>query len=138
MIDTPVIPNRQIIRILPSVTDLQVMVLNNELHKPVQGSSALFLRQSVDLLDMVSNPKNGLPSCDWVCANHRMNGLQVSAHVLWGSTRFTVELETVLLGAEAKAGLCISGCKAFEELLVRLGKPIIQLIPRCPQSIYDL
>ena len=97
------------------------MVLDNQLNKPVQGPLALFLSQSIDLLDVVSDAKYRFPTSDWVGADHRMDGLQVCADILGSTAGFGVELETVLLGAEAKAGLCISGCKAFEELLVRLG-----------------
>lgn len=42
MIHTPIIPNRQIIHILPPLADLQVVILHDQLNKPVQRMLALF------------------------------------------------------------------------------------------------
>jgi hypothetical protein len=35
MVDTSVVPNGEIIRILPSVTNLDVMILRNQCHEPI-------------------------------------------------------------------------------------------------------
>jgi hypothetical protein len=135
MINTSIIPNCEIIRILPPMTDLQIMILDNQLNEPVQGPLALFLGQPIDLLDVVPYAKYRFPASDWVGANYGMDGLQVCADVLRSPAGFGVELETVLLGAEAEAGLCVGGCEAFEELLVWLGETIVKFIPRCPERI---
>lgn len=129
MINTSIIPNREIVRILPPMPDLQIMVLDNQLNEPVQGPLALFLGQSIDLLDVVSYSKYRFPASDWVGANHGMDSLQVCADVLGSTAGFGVELKTVLFGAETEAGLCVGGCEAFEELLVWLGETIVKFIP---------
>ena len=74
MIHAPIIPNRQIIHILPPLADLQIVILHNQLHKPVQSMLALFLGQPVDLLHVVANCEDRLPACHWVGSNHGVLG----------------------------------------------------------------
>lgn len=44
MIDTPVVPNRDVILRLPAKTYLQIVVLYNQTHKPVEKVAALLVR----------------------------------------------------------------------------------------------
>jgi len=43
MVNTPVIPNRHVILGLPTETHLQVVILHNQTHKPVEKVAALFV-----------------------------------------------------------------------------------------------
>lgn len=54
--------------------DLQIVVFDNQIHKPIQQSPALLLRQPVDTLDMMPDSEDGLPACDRVRANDGMDG----------------------------------------------------------------
>ena len=36
MINAPVIPNRHIVRILPAISDLQIVIVHNQPHEPLQ------------------------------------------------------------------------------------------------------
>lgn len=36
VVNTPVVPNRYIIRILPAMSNLQVVIFHNQLHEPFQ------------------------------------------------------------------------------------------------------
>lgn len=129
MIHTSIIPNREIIRILPPMTDLQIMVLDNQLNEPVQGPLTLFLGQPVDMLDVVSNAKYRFPASYWVGADHGMHSLQVCANILGSAAGFGIQLETVLFSAEAEAGLRIGSCETFEKLLIWLGETIVEFVP---------
>lgn len=51
---------------------MQIMVLDDKIHKPLEQMSALLLRDSVHLLDVRADSKYTLPTCDWVGANHRV------------------------------------------------------------------
>lgn len=70
--------------------DLQIMILDDQLHEPVQSPPALFLRQSIDLLDVVAYAENGLPARDRVRADHGMYGLKFCADVLGSSAGLAV------------------------------------------------
>ena len=64
----------KIVRIPPLMPDLQIVVFDNQTHKPIQQSPALLLRQPVDALDMMPYSEDGLPACDRVRANDGMDG----------------------------------------------------------------
>lgn len=90
MIHASVIPNRQIIHVLPLMSDLQVMVFDNQLHKPIQCLLTLFFRQSIDVLHMVPDSKDGLPSSNGVRADHGMDGRKRVANVLGRTARLGI------------------------------------------------
>ena len=52
MVDAPVVPDGEIVGVLPAVTDLQVVVVGDEVDEPFQGVLALELGEAVDLLDL--------------------------------------------------------------------------------------
>ena len=62
----------KIIWVLPPEAHLQIMVLDDKIHKPLKQMSALLLRDSVHLLDVRADSKYTLPTCDWVGANYRV------------------------------------------------------------------
>ena len=87
MIDTAIVPNRKIVDVLPAVTDLEIVVLNDQLDEPVQEVSRLIFRKAVNVLDMVSNREHTLPPRDWVGANYWMNGFKDVADILGRASR---------------------------------------------------
>jgi hypothetical protein len=55
MVHAAVILDCQIIRVLLPMTDLQVVILRDELKKPVTRVGTLFLSETVDVLPVVTN-----------------------------------------------------------------------------------
>lgn len=58
VVNTPVVPNGNIIHILPLEADLQIMVFDDELDEPVKEVLALLIREAMDALDVVSDSKH--------------------------------------------------------------------------------
>ena len=58
MVHTSVVPYSKIVLILPPMTDVEIVVLDNQLHKPIQRMLALFFGQAIDLLDVVTDSKD--------------------------------------------------------------------------------
>jgi hypothetical protein len=99
----------KIVRIPPLMPNLQIMVIDDQTHKPIQQSPALLLRQPDDTLDMMPHCEDGLPACDRVRANDGMDGAELRADVLGGAARRCVQLEAVGVGGFVEAGLGV-GC----------------------------
>ena len=74
MIHTPIIPNRQIISILPAMPNLQIMILGNQLYKPVERMAGFLFSEPVDVLHVVADREYGFPACDGVGADHGVCG----------------------------------------------------------------
>jgi hypothetical protein len=55
MVHAAVILDCQIIRVLLPMTDLQVVILRDELKKPATRVGTLFLSETVDVLPVVTN-----------------------------------------------------------------------------------
>ena len=107
MIHTPVIPDGEIILVLPSVSDLQVVVIDEQSHEPVEQRLTLQLSHVVDLPDVVSDGENALPAGDGVGADHGVDGLEKLADVLGCAALTAVEVEAVLVGGLVEARLHI-------------------------------
>jgi hypothetical protein len=88
----------KIVWILPLESDLQIMVLHNQRLEPLERVLALAVAQPIDLLDVVANGEDGLPSSHRVGADDWVNGLEDVAHVLGRTPLLAVELKAVLLG----------------------------------------
>jgi hypothetical protein len=99
----------KIVRIPPLMPNLQIMVIDDQTHKPIQQSPALLLRQPDDALDMMPHCEDGLPACDRVRANDGMDGAELRADVLGGAARRCVQLEAVGVSGFVEAGLGV-GC----------------------------
>ena len=74
MVNTPVIPNRYVIRILPAMSDLQIMILHDQPHEPLEQRLRFQRRHVIDVLHVLADCEDGFPACDRVCADHRVNG----------------------------------------------------------------
>lgn len=118
MIHTPVIPNRQIIRILPSVSYLEIMIIGHQSDKPLKQMLALSLCHVIHLLNMVPESEDRLPPSNRVCAHNGMDGLEDFSNVFGCPTRFGVDLESILLGGGIEARLGIGGREGLKKFLV--------------------
>lgn len=110
MIHASIIPNRQVIHILPTKPDLKIMVLNDELDEPIEEPLALGLGEPVDALHVVADGEHALPPRYGVRADHRVDGLEDLASVLGRAARRRVDLEVVPLGGFVEGGLRVVRC----------------------------
>jgi hypothetical protein len=110
MIHTPIIPNREIIRILPPVSYLQIMIIHHKSQEPVQYAFTLSFSQSINFLHVVAECENALPAGDGVGAHDRVDGFEDFADVFGGAAGLGIDLETILLGRFVEFRLCVGCC----------------------------
>jgi hypothetical protein len=66
------------------------VVIEDEPYEPVKQMLALLLRDLVDVLDMSANREYGLPPCDGIRADNRMNCFQLRTYILGSTASFVV------------------------------------------------
>jgi hypothetical protein len=110
MIHTPIIPDRKIIRILPSMSDLKIMIIHHESQKPVQYAFTLPFCKSIDFLHMVSESEDALPASDGVGAYDGVDGFEDFADVFGGAAGRGIDLEAILLGCFVEFWLRVGCC----------------------------
>lgn len=110
------------------MTDLQIVVLRNQLDEPIQRAFAFLFGELVDLGDVMPDTEDGLPPCDWVCTNDRVCCHELSTDVLWRATGLAIQFEAVFFGGSAEAGLRVCCCELVEKFLVRFRKPVVKLV----------
>lgn len=129
VIDTTIIPNGEIVDVVPTVTDLQVMILHNQADEPVQEVLGLVVGQPVDVLDVVAHGEHGLPARHGVGAHYRVDGFEYVADVLGGSSGRREELEVVLLGGCVEVWLGVV-CRERVEEAPECGRDaVVELVP---------
>lgn len=104
------------------------MVLNNKSHKPVKKMAALLLGDTVDLLYVRTDSEDTLPTGDRVSADDRVLSDKLFSNVLRRATRARVDVEIIAFGNFVEAGLRICCGQALQELLVRFGYTVVNLI----------
>lgn len=112
------------------------MAVVNEIQEPLQQLLALFIGETVDVLNMTANREDALPSGHGVGSDNGVNCLELSAHVLRGSTRLVIQLEAGALSNVTKAGLLKGSSQRLKEFLVRLADAVIDFIARGPEGVY--
>lgn len=110
----------KIIRVLPSEAHLQIVILDNQIHEPLQQVVALLLGDSVYFLDVRSHGEYTLPTRDWVSAYNRVLGAKLFSNVLGSAAWARVNFEVVVLSNLIEARLSVCCSKTFQEFLVRL------------------
>ena len=105
VINTPVVPNRYIIRILPAMSNLQVVIFHNQLHEPFQQRFRFQGRHFIDVLHVAADCEDGFPPCDRVSANDGMDGGEFFANVVGGAARVGVEFEVTSFSSLIKLRL---------------------------------
>ena len=68
--------------VVPLEADLQIMILSDHTKELIKQVSALTISQTVDVLDMMTNSEEGLPSSDGIGANDRVLCGELAADVL--------------------------------------------------------
>ena len=130
-----VVPNCEVIDILPFVADLQVMIFHNKLNEPVEKVARLGFAKSIDLLDVMARTEDALPACDGVCADHWVDGFEELANVLRRTALGAVDLEAIPLGSIVKSWLSVCCGQSLEKLLEWLRNPVVDLVAGSPQSV---
>ena len=118
MIHTPIVPNRHVVWIRPPMPHLQVVILHNHLHEPVQQVPALGGTEAVDALAVLADGEDGFPARDRVRADDRVLGTEVGADVFGRAAGPGEEGEVVSGGGFAEARLGVGCREGVEEFLV--------------------
>lgn len=105
VINTPVVPNRYIIRILPAVSDLQVVIFHNQLHEPFQQRFRFQGCHVIDVLHVGADCEDGFPPGNRISANDGMDGGEIFANVVGGAAGVGVEFEVICFGRLIKLRL---------------------------------
>jgi hypothetical protein len=100
------------------VSNLQIVVLCDELHEPIERFGAFFLGEAVDVLHVVADCEDELPARDGIGTNHWMYGAEACANILECSTRLRVEFKAIICCGAIEARLGVGGGQTFEESLV--------------------
>jgi hypothetical protein len=61
-----IVPNCDIVRILPPKPDLSIVVVHQQLLEPLEHICTFFLGQAVDMADVSADREDALPACDWI------------------------------------------------------------------------
>lgn len=138
VIDAAVVPDGEVINIFPPVTNLYVMVLDNETDKPIQEVLGLVLRETVDMLDMVAHGEHGLPASHRVGAHYRVDGLEDLTDILGGAARRGKQLEAVLVGCCVEVWLGVVCRERVEEAPECWRDPVIELVAGSPEGIWRI
>lgn len=69
------------------------MIVLQKFLEPVKEHVAFLFGHIVDELTVLANGVKTAPACDGMCSNYGMYCFQLTADVLFGSTRFLVETE---------------------------------------------
>lgn len=117
-----------VVRVVPLEPNLQIVVLVNQVQKPVQQLGTLLLGQTVDVPDVPTDGEDALPTRHRVRPHDRVNGLELGADILWRASWLVVELEARCLGDLLKARLLKRGRQGLEELLVWFADTVVDLI----------
>lgn len=107
---TPVIPNRQIILVLPLQPSLQIMTIRDNTQQLLQHLLTLISMQLVNLFRKRTKRENALPSRNRIRPNNGMHSSETAADVGGGSARAFMNLYFV--------GICVGGT---EEAVAREG-----------------
>lgn len=138
MVHTPVIPDGEIIRVLPLVADLQIVVIDEQSHEPCEESLTLLLSHVVNLGNVMAECEDGLPARDGVGADDGVDGFEELADILGSTALSSEELEAVLLGGLVEARLGVGGGQGVEEFLVWFRDAVVQFVAGGPEGVYDL
>jgi hypothetical protein len=114
---------------------LEVVVLSDHAEELVEKVVRLALGETIDVLNVVTNSKDGLPASDWIGADNRVFGGEFITNVERVTARISVELELLVLGGLSEERLGVGGGKAIKELLVGWGETVIDFVSGCPESV---
>lgn len=113
------------------------MVLCDHRQELLQQRFGFVCVQLVDVLWERPDGKDALPPRDGVGADDGVHGLEARSDVQRVAALALIELDRVgvIPGCSVEAVADESGGEAFKELLVGLREPVVDLVPRSPESV---
>jgi len=130
-----VVPNSKIVLTVPLESALQVMVLSDHTEELIEEMIGFTLGETIDMLYMMANSEDSLPSGNRVGADDWVLSGELLADVEWVATSLRVELESLVTSGLSEERLGVGGGKTIEELLVGRGETIVNFVAGCPKSI---
>lgn len=122
--------------ILPSMTKLRVVLLNDHLQEPVLQSATLIGCYVVDLRNVVTYREEALPSRHRVGSHHWMGRCQGCADIVGRATRRRVQFEALFACNRRKTGLRECCREGFEEFAVGWGDLVVDLAGGRPDCVF--
>lgn len=121
----------------PFESDLQIMTLNDNRFELLQQLLRLNLVQLIDILRERPQSKDTLPPRHRVRPHNRMNSHQLIPNIERTSSRLSVYLVILRISLRRfdEAITHERRCQSFEEFLVLLREPVVELVPRCPEGV---
>lgn len=132
---TPIIPNRNIILTLPLEPDLQIMIIHQQLSKPLQQILAFVAREAVDVGNVCADGEDAAPARHGVGADDGVHGFEHRARVEGRAARLVVELETAALGGFVEVGLREGAGELRDEGLPEGGEAVVDFVARGPHCV---
>ena len=150
---TPVVPNGDIVDVLPTEPDLQVVVVFQKLLEPRQEHIAFLLRYAVDELAVLADGVQTLPAGDGIGSNDRVFGIsalcvlgvtsglkltdrfELTTSVLSCPTRLLVKLEATSLSCSDEVRSPKGAGETFEEFLHWRRDAVVQFVSGGPQCV---
>ena len=114
-----VIPDSNIIHIMPFKSDLQIMIIFEQLFEPLQEHRALFFGHAVNELGMLADRIYTLPARDRICTNDGMDSFEFATNVFRRSSLLFVELEVASLGRLNEIWAAKGARKSLQKFLNR-------------------
>lgn len=128
MVHAAIIPDGDIAHIDPLVAHLHVVVLEDQVQKPIHQGLGFGGGHVVDVADVLPDGIHRLPPSDRIGADDWVCGGEVLADVKWGAARGGVQGEIASLGGLVQLGLGAVHGEGFEEALVGGGEPVVKLV----------
>ena len=88
-----IVPDGNVVYVVPVESDLQIMIILEKFLKPLQSHTALLFGQAVDELAVLADWVETLPAGDRICPDDRMGSLEIATDILSGTARLLVQLE---------------------------------------------
>lgn len=135
MVDGAVVPDGEVVEVLPAVADLEVVVLDDEVDEPVEEVARLVVGEALDALDVVADGEDALPARHGVRADDGVVRLEGFPYVLGGPAHAGEDLEAVVRGRLVEDGLRAVRGQALEELLHRGREAVVDFVAGGPEGV---
>lgn len=113
MESTPVIPDSNIVNVLPPEPDLEIMIVLKQLLEPTQEHLTLLFGDPVYKLAVLAHGVQRPPASDGVGADDWVDGSKFAAGILDSAARFLVKFEASPTGSFDEVRAAESTCQAF-------------------------
>jgi hypothetical protein len=114
---TAVVPDRDIVLVLPAEPHLQIVIILQQAFEPGQKHLALLLRHTIDELAVMADREQRLPPRHGVGPDDGVYSMQLTPDILRRATHFRVELKIAALGCGNEVGTAERAGQGLEELL---------------------